>query len=231
MTLKAISFDLDDTFWPILPVVLRAERVVNGWMLRHYPGVENFLNNKTSTQIRDKLISENPGLIYQLSKLRSEIVLEIGNQAGYNPKEAKKMSKQSFEVFIKARNEVELYDGVEDSLKSLKNKYFLGVITNGNADLNRIGLSHLFDLIISAADVNAGKPDPKIFKTFIKKTGFEPKEICHVGDHPVNDVQASLNVGMKAIWFNEKKTIWPLEIEVDEINSWAELEPLLHQFN
>ena len=32
-------------------------------------------------------------------------------------------------------NDVKLFDGVRETLESLSNKYSLGVITNGNADL------------------------------------------------------------------------------------------------
>ena len=100
------------------------------------------------------------------------------------------------------------------------------MITNGNADLKKIGISHYFDFNISAENINAGKPDPVIFKEALKETGFKAEEICHVGDHPVNDVQGSLNIGMKAIWFNEKKIDWPLDEKLNfkEINFWKELE-------
>ena len=66
----------------------------------------------------------------------------------------------------------------------------------------------------------------------LKQTSFKAREICHVGDHPVNDVQGSNNFGMKSIWFNEKGLDWPLEAKTDyvEVRSWAELEKIVETF-
>ena len=36
--IKAISFDLDDTLWPIMPTILNAERKTNSWIKDNYPG-------------------------------------------------------------------------------------------------------------------------------------------------------------------------------------------------
>ena len=35
----------------------------------------------------------------------------------------------------------------------------------------------------------AHKPDPKAFEILIEASGLKPEEICHVGDHPLNDVK------------------------------------------
>ena len=43
MNIKAVSFDLDDTLWPLLPVILKAEKDTNQWLIENYPGVENLL--------------------------------------------------------------------------------------------------------------------------------------------------------------------------------------------
>ena len=142
------------------------------------------------------------------------------------------MAKESFNIFYAGRNDVTLYEGVEKALESLKQKYVLGVITNGNADIKEIGIDHFFDFNISASNMNAGKPDPIIFEEALKQTSFKAREICHVGDHPVNDVQGSNNFGMKSIWFNEKGLDWPLEAKTDyvEVRSWAELEKIVETF-
>ena len=230
MTLKVISFDLDDTFWPILPVVLRAEKLTNLWLIKNYPCIEPLLKKEEIIPIRDELIYKNASLSHQLSKLRSMIVSELAMRAGYDASESKEIASKSFEIFFEARNEVVLFEGVKESLENLKSNYSLGVITNGNADLKKIGLSYLFDFVVSAEDISASKPDPEIFNAAIEKSGSKADEICHVGDHPINDIQGSLNVGMRAIWFNKRRQEWPLsDIKVNEINSWLELEYSLKQ--
>ena len=233
MSIKVVSFDLDDTLWPIHPVIIKAEKETNKWLVANYPGVKKILYSEDMIDIRNQLINNQRDLLNNLSELRKLCLVELGIRSGYKKIEAKNMAKESFKIFFSKRNCVNFYDGVEDCLIQLKKKYLLGVITNGNANLKEIGINHYFDFYVSAEDINCGKPDPKIFHTFIKKTGLHANEICHVGDHALNDVSASLNVGMKAIWFNEKKDNWPFEeiLDFEEIYYWKELEQVLEKIN
>ena len=232
MKIKAVSFDLDDTLWPLLPVILKAEKDTNQWLVQNYPGVESLLKSKEVMKIRDDLISQKSNLINQLSKLRELTLVELGIRSGYAREEAEIMARESFKIFFSGRNDVTLYEGAEETLQSLKQKYVLGVITNGNADIKKIGINQYFEFNISAENMNTGKPDPVIFEEALKQTGFRAEEICHVGDHPVNDVEGSNNFGMKSIWFNEKGIDWPLDEKPDfkEVSSWAELEGTLESF-
>ena len=91
-----------------------------------------------------------------------------------------------------------------------------------------IGIDNLFDYIFSAADLNAHKPDPVMFEAVINRTGLRAEEICHIGDHPINDVKASLDFGMTPVWFNYEKASFPLEgIEVAEFSDWNSLQDLI----
>ena len=216
----------------MLPVILKAEKDTNKWLIENYPGVENLLKSDEVKEIRDSLISQESKLVYQLSKLRELTLVELAMRSGYTKKESESLAWDSFKIFYAGRNDVTLYEGVEKVLESLKQKYVLGVITNGNADIKKIGIDRYFDFNISASNVNAGKPAPEIFQEALKQTGFRAEEICHVGDHPVNDVEGSNNFGMKSIWFNEKGVDWPLDEKPDfkEVSSWAELEGTLESF-
>ena len=232
MKIKVVSFDLDDTLWPLLPVILKAEKDTNKWLIENYPGVENLLKSDEVKEIRDSLIAQECNLVYQLSKLRELTLVELAVRSGYTKEESETMASDSFKIFYAGRNDVTLYEGVEEVLESLKQKYVLGVITNGNADIKKIGIDHYFDFNISASNINAGKPDPIIFEEALRQTGFKAGEFCHVGDHPVNDVEGSNSFGMKSIWFNEKELDWPLDEKTNfkEVSSWAELERTLESF-
>ena len=122
MTIKAISFDLDDTLWPILPVILKAEKDTNRWLIKNYPCIEPLLKKEEIIPIRDELIYKNASLSHQLSKLRSMIVSELAMKAGYDASESKEIASKSFEIFFEARNEVVLFEGVKESLENLKSK-------------------------------------------------------------------------------------------------------------
>jgi putative hydrolase of the HAD superfamily len=231
MTIEVISFDLDDTLWPIMPTILNAEKVTNTWIKENYPGVGSLLGTKDVIRIRDKLLKKNPNLMYQLSKLRELSYVELGLLAGYSEKEAKEMATSSFEIFFRERNNVVLYEGAENCLDSLKKQYSLGVITNGNADLKKIGIDHYFDFNFSASGFNAAKPNPVMFEAVKEFTGYKGSQICHVGDHPINDVKASYDCDMNPVWFNEARLQWTLlEIEPLEINHWNKMEEAIKIF-
>jgi FMN hydrolase / 5-amino-6-(5-phospho-D-ribitylamino)uracil phosphatase len=189
------------------------------------------MNTKDIFAIRDKLVSKNPNLVNQLSELRRLSFVELGLLAGYSREDAETMAIESFKIFFTARNEVKLYEGVEETLEELKKEYSLGVITNGNADLEKIGIDHYFNFSFSSSDLNASKPDPVMFEAATKHTGLDAHEICHVGDHPINDVKASLDFGMKSIWYNGNKSEWPLsDIQVLEVKYWSDLKEAVQTF-
>ena len=75
-------------------------------------------------------------------------------------------------------------------------------MTNGNADLVKIGINHLFFDVIYAADFGYAKPDIKIFNEAIRRSGVNKKDIYHVGDHPVNDIVGAQKAGLRTIWMN-----------------------------
>ena len=118
--IKAISFDLDDTLWPIMPTILNAERKTNSWIKDNYPGAALLMNTKDIFAIRDKLVSKNPNLVNQLSELRRLSFVELGLLAGYSREDAETMAIESFKIFFTARNEVKLYEGVEETLEEKK---------------------------------------------------------------------------------------------------------------
>ena len=70
MSIKAISFDLDDTLWPILPIINKAEEITNKWLVKNYPGVEKLLKGKELADISNKLLEKRKDLSNNLSKIK-----------------------------------------------------------------------------------------------------------------------------------------------------------------
>lgn len=93
-----------------------------------------------------------------------------------------------------------------DYLKAMNLK--LGIISNGfgRFQLNNVkGLKifHYFDEILISEIEGLRKPNIDIFQRALSRLGIEPQESIFVGDHPINDVEASINAGMKGIWKEE----------------------------
>ena len=74
--------------------------------------------------------------------------------------------------------------------------------------------------------ITLSKPEKKIFDEAAKLAGVLPEEICHIGDHPVNDVEGALQAGFQAMWMNALNKDWehPKALTVPEIKNWKELE-------
>ncbi|MRH43282.1 HAD-IA family hydrolase [Aquibacillus halophilus] len=91
-------------------------------------------------------------------------------------------------------------------LEKLKSSnLLLGMITNGYGqfqldNIKALGIEKYFDVILISEWEGIKKPDPEIFYRVIKKLDISPNESLFMGDHPMNDVKAAQNVGMKGIW-------------------------------
>jgi putative hydrolase of the HAD superfamily len=140
-------------------------------------------------------------------------------------------------VFFEARQRVSFYDDVLPCLQRLKQRFRIGAISNGNASVEHVGLGHLIEDSVSAAEIQAAKPDPLIYRHFAERfeaapeERFEaaPEEIVYVGDHPAYDVVGSLQAGYHAVWINREQTCWPdhLPEPVHQVADLHELENLL----
>ena len=173
MSIKYISFDLDDTFWDVMPTIYRAEDKTKEWIKDNFPGVTKVMDTDTVVDLRNKILKEDPSLLVKISELRTRIFYETAVMAGYSEMESHEMSQKAFQIFINARNDVKLFDGVRETLESLSKKYSLGVITNGNADLKKIGIDHFFKHIFSSANSGAHKPDPRAFEALINASNLQ----------------------------------------------------------
>ena len=88
MVIKSISFDLDDTFWPLMPTILEAEKNSRNWIEKNYPGAMASLTREVSMLLRDELMQEDPTIINRLSELRQKIFLKAGLRSGYSREES-----------------------------------------------------------------------------------------------------------------------------------------------
>ena len=122
--IKLITFDLDDTLWDNMPTITRAEIDTRKYIEERTGKIEwgdlnDFLN------LREELIKEDPSIAWDISKLRKEIFRK--KLAYVKPQSLRdKIVEEAFTIFINKRHEIQLFDGVENALSELSNKYILG---------------------------------------------------------------------------------------------------------
>jgi FMN hydrolase / 5-amino-6-(5-phospho-D-ribitylamino)uracil phosphatase len=208
--IKAISLDLDDTLWPIWPTIEKAEKVLHEWMVENAPMAAALFSSPSALrEIRDYMAANKPELRHDLSAVRRESIRLALYRAGENPL----LAEAAFEVFFAERQRVTLFEDAQASLEFLSARFPLVSISNGNADLERVGLSSFFRAAICAREFGVGKPDPRIFHAAAGAVEVSPESILHVGDDATLDALGALNAGMQAAWVNRSDHLWPHETE------------------
>jgi HAD superfamily hydrolase (TIGR01509 family) len=196
--IKAILFDLDDTLWPIAPVILQAETLLYDWLLEHAPEVARNHSIDGLRQKRMALLKAEPRHALDLTALRHTVLREAFETSG----EDLAKLKHAMAVFVKARNTVVPFDDVHSVLTSLKPHVLLGSVSNGAADLEAIGMAHHFSFSIAAHSFGRAKPDPAIFHAACEQLGVTPAEAAYVGDDPALDVEGAQKAGLHGIWLD-----------------------------
>jgi len=219
--LRAIIFDLDNTLWDVGPVILRAEHAMFEFLARHFPRVAELHDLESMRDVRARMAIEHPRYRHDFTWLRTQALKHHAAEAGYD----ESMAHEAFAVFFRVRNEVVLYDDTRPTLERLRAEYRLFAVSNGNADVARIGLAHYFERSLAARDAGMMKPDPRIFHILLESAGLTPDEVVHVGDDPDADVEGARAAGVLPVWLNRQGSPWPLESAAPEITI-ATLDPL-----
>ena len=227
MTIKLITFDLDDTLWDTAPVIVSAEATLRQWLTDHAPNLGG-VPVEHLWAIRERVLSQEPGLKHRISALRRKVLFHALEEAGYDQAQASALADQSFEVFLHARHQLQIFPEVQPTLEALANHYTLGVVTNGNADVRRLGLADYFKFALCAEDIGIGKPDSRLFHEALQRGGVSADNTVHIGDHPGDDIAGAQQAGLRAIWFNPTGKAWEADRAPDaEIRSLTELPALL----
>ena len=222
--IRGVTFDLDDTLYDNGPVLERAEQAVQTWLEQHYPRLADRYDVHALRELRRSLAREEPALGHDLSSLRKRAIAVAAQELGYGAE----VGEAAFHVFWETRNRVALFEDVLPVLAGLREAYTLGAITNGNADVTRIGLGGVFHFALSAADVGAAKPAPPLFLEALRRIGGAPQATVHVGDDAVADVGGACGAGLRTVWVNRHGRAWEGEVTPDaEVRSLWELPAVI----
>jgi beta-phosphoglucomutase len=111
--------------------------------------------------------------------------------------------EELYRSLVRARG-IELLPGVRDWLERLRDAGWLQAMAssapraNLEAITDALNLRGYFDAVVSAEDVQRGKPDPQVFLTAARKLGVEPDACVVIEDAPAG-VEAARRAGMRAV--------------------------------
>lgn len=208
MRIRALTLDLDDTLWPVLPALERADDAVHAWLQQHHPDVAEAWPIAAMRELRAKVALERPDLSHDFSMQRKltlqHAFASCGNEAA--PVDA------LWEIYFAARNRVELYPDSLPALQRIAARWPLASLTNGNADLERVGIHLHFAHHVSARNTGVAKPDRRIFLAAAERLGVAPENILHIGDDAELDVAGARDAGLRTAWINRSRAAWPTDL-------------------
>lgn len=98
------------------------------------------------------------------------------------------------------------YDFAIPTVNELKSRGLkVGLITNGSSQVQRsklkmLGFEGLFDHVIVCGELGVEKPELLPFEEMSRVLDIPPSQLMYVGDHPLNDVDASRRAGYIPVW-------------------------------
>ncbi len=98
-----------------------------------------------------------------------------------------------------------LKDETVTVLKDLKERYRLGLLSNGDSKsqhgkIEKTGVGEYFDEVIVSGDYGIHKPDRRIFEIMAGKLGVKCEECLMVGDVFSTDILGAYNAKMRPVW-------------------------------
>lgn len=196
--LRAITLDLDDTLWPFAPIGARIERALHAWFETHCAETARMFPPAAMHALRERVFEAHPELAHDMTRLRT-LTLEIAlKESGADVA----LAAHAYAHFFKVRNEVEFFTGAREALAELAAQVPICSLSNGNADLDAIGISGHFTARVGAREFGAAKPDPRIFLHACEVLGFEPRQVLHIGDDLAADVHGAKAAGLRVCWIH-----------------------------
>ena len=180
---------------------MAAEQSLYDWLVTHYPRIGLHYKPLDMLNLRKQLQQQNPELQHDVTTLRKTSLRIMAESAGYD----QSLVEPAFSVFLEARHRVTPYSDVIPALHTLRKAgYCIGSLTNGNADVRRLGLGQLFDFSLTAAATGKAKPHPLMFEEACRRAQVTARELVHIGDEPGTDLVGAQNAGVAVIWMNRQ---------------------------
>lgn len=200
--IRALSFDLDDTLYANPEVIARAELAMQQAIARQLP---DFVNNtpKYWHQLRWQLAEQHPEIRHDVSQWRLTALEQGLTASGISNCAAMDIAQYAMDAFLEARTNIQLAPMVRPILQQLAARFPLIAITNGNANLAKMGIADLFAVSLRAGPDGRMKPFPDLFTKAARRLDLTTNQVLHIGDHPESDIVGALNAGCQTAWIDK----------------------------
>ncbi|MHA2392469.1 MAG: TIGR02253 family HAD-type hydrolase [Promethearchaeota archaeon] len=141
---------------------------------------------------------------------------------------------------------IRLYDDVEECLRRIKNLFIkTSIITDGipikqYEKILRLGIDKLIDFVIVSDEIGIKKPNPKLFKYWLKKFGLNGTETIYIGDRIDKDIVPANVNNIYSVYLHRggKYDFYSSDVKVKgnlkpdfEISNLSELISIIEEIN
>jgi 2-haloacid dehalogenase len=141
-------------------------------------------------------------------ELKQAVTLSMAEtlSGGYRP----------FSEFIPDPPEPKLFDDVAPGLEMLRDRFRLAVLTNSASDeaekkLEATGVRGLFEFVAGTDEVQAFKPDRRVYALGLARAGVDAGDACMVAAHAW-DLLGAQRAGMRTAYL-ERARPWPAMLD------------------
>lgn len=199
--IKALSFDLDDTLYDNVPVINRAEELLQRELETRYELSGLGADAAFWRSQRLKALEDEPELDDDVTELRIRTLERAFTALGRPLQGGRGEARALIDYFIWVRSQILVPDAATKLLGDLGARYPLAAISNGNSNTKQDGLARYFKYDMRPVMHRFGsKPKPDLFLEYARLLQLEPSEILHVGDDPMTDVQGAVEAGCQCAW-------------------------------
>lgn len=204
---RAITLDLDDTLWPVQPVLTAASQRMVEWLRPRAPRSAAVFAAGYDLQALKRQYPEHS---HDMSWLRTQKLRDVLSAQQEDPA----LAEAAFEVFFEARQCVHPWDDAIEILEIWSRRYRIAAISNGNADVFRSSLGRYFHAAYGASTFGSAKPDPRIFHAACAGLGVPPGQVLHIGDDLELDVLAARRAGLQSAWLRRPGLYNPSDVSL-----------------
>lgn len=218
--LKAIVFDLDNT---LLDHNSAEQQAITAFLPRYYhePTIGTLLQHAPQVFL-SRYRHWNEILWRDLAMKRlsaddlkwqrfAKTLLDVAPV--FTDEDAKRLGREMGTTYLELyADHWSMLPKADETLLALKNRFKLGLITNGFTEqqegkLARFGWQTRFDAALLSGKVGVMKPHKEIFDMALAELGVEAHETVYVGDHYETDIVGAQAAGWRAIWFNPHQAV------------------------
>lgn len=210
---RAITLDLDDTLWPFAPIGQRIEVVLHEWLRTHSPRTAERFDVAAMRQLREQVWAAHPEHAHDLSLLRRLTIQRALAESGGDLA----LADAAYAIFFRERNRVTFYPDALHGLERLAARLPVAALTNGNADLQAIGIDQHFVFNQTAREHGAAKPAASLFHATCQRLNLAPAQVLHVGDDILLDADGARRAGLRSCWINRRNEHWPAHLPTPDL--------------